>query len=84
MALACDSGEKYSVTKMTSSHCGGELFTAMKNPVGRTVRQDSTSICIKDLKYQASAIPWPWPILARVLRGSFLGVGLGDGCVCIF
>jgi hypothetical protein len=36
---------------MRSSHHGGELFTAMKNPVGRTVRRDSTPICIKDLKY---------------------------------
>ena len=31
---------------MMCSHHGGELFTAMKNPVGRTVRRDSTSICI--------------------------------------
>ena len=36
---------------MMSSHYGGELFTAMKNSVGRTVRRDSTPICIKDLKY---------------------------------
>ena len=41
----CESG----VTKMTSSHHGGELFTAMKNPVGRTVRRDSMSIRIRDL-----------------------------------
>ena len=36
---------------MMSSHYGGELFTAMKNPDKRTVRRDSMSMCIKDLKY---------------------------------
>ena len=38
------------VTKMTSSHRAGVLFTPVKKTVGRTVRRDSMSIRIRDLK----------------------------------
>ena len=76
-------GEKYSVTKMTSSHCGGELFTAMKNPVGRTVRQDSTSICIKDLKIRHQPSHGHGPYLHAFCAAAFLALGWGMG-VCAF
>ena len=42
---------KVEVTKMTSSHRAGGLFTAMSFPDKRTVRRDSMSIRIRDLKY---------------------------------
>ena len=36
---------------MTSSHRAGGLFTAMSFPDKQTVRRDSMSIRIRDLKY---------------------------------
>jgi len=42
---------KVEVTKMTSSHRAGGLFTAMSSPDKRTVRRGFICKSIRDLKY---------------------------------